>query len=381
MLGPISMKKLSILKALWNKKSHKAPSMMADTINKQLKMLLYFTASTYFGILILNLIFHRTPLMLAYYAVATVVFIVFGRFISEKNVLTIYWICFCTVFIQSSINYVLFGSTYLLELYFMALLPITSYSFALNYRSKVRRYMFIGIASVLCMLAFVYFQLLPHIFHIPLKVSTKAYMIFMIYTIFIIFGTSAMETAFFVKHMFKNISDIEEENTKLFVRANYDDLTGLYNRYKINLFLHERFSRYINYAIPLSVCMGDIDHFKQINDTYGHNAGDFILKGVADIMNNNIRKSTDHLGRWGGEEFLLIMPTPKDFCFERVEALRALIESHIFEFEGKSISITLTFGIAGASKDTATPDALVDLADKMLYEGKHSGRNRTVCAP
>jgi len=141
----------------------------------------------------------------------------------------------------------------------------------------------------------------------------------------------------------------------------------------MNIRLNEEILKAKRYNTPLSIIYFDIDHFKQINDTYGHKKGDFILKEVSKIILQNIRK-TDIFGRWGGEEFIIILPfTNLENALILAEKLRKKIEEH--DFDG--INITISFGVTELKIDD-NADTLINRADEALYKAKNKGRNR-VC--
>jgi putative two-component system response regulator len=154
-----------------------------------------------------------------------------------------------------------------------------------------------------------------------------------------------------------------------------DELTGLFNRRHAMLRLEEQWALAERYARPLSVAMIDIDHFKRINDTYGHEAGDSILRRVADIVREQTR-GTDAVCRVGGEEFLIIFPAQSiqeaQICGERC---RAAVEAHTFTLGETVIKVTVSIGIAiRAAGMTQYPD-LLKIADQVMYAAKHCGRN------
>lgn len=126
------------------------------------------------------------------------------------------------------------------------------------------------------------------------------------------------------------------------------------------------------YAVPLSLIMFDIDYFKRVNDTYGHVAGDTILKTIADLVKDNIRK-IDHFVRWGGEEFLIISSeTPLDKAYTLAERIRKKISGYTFNDVGK---VTVSFGVTEFKKKD-TEDAFIKRTDNALYKAKKKGRNR-----
>ena len=132
---------------------------------------------------------------------------------------------------------------------------------------------------------------------------------------------------------------------------------------------------------PLSLMILDVDHFKAVNDTYGHDAGDEVLKGLAQRVRRVVR-SADLVCRLGGEEFVIVMPdTPLLIAAKIAERVRAAVQSEMFQIDasGRAIPVTASIGIAERADD-ANPDALLRRADKALYDSKTAGRNRVTAA-
>lgn len=155
-----------------------------------------------------------------------------------------------------------------------------------------------------------------------------------------------------------------------------DPLTGLYNR----RYLQEALDRELHFARrhqqPVSLIMGDLDHFKNVNDQYGHQAGDYVLKAFSELLGRFARAS-DINCRFGGEEFLLIMPgMHKADAALRAECLRSAIVATRLEFQGCDIALTASFGVAAYPSDGLSADSLVAAADAALYMAKRGGRNR-----
>ncbi len=151
-----------------------------------------------------------------------------------------------------------------------------------------------------------------------------------------------------------------------------DRLTSLYNRVKLESAFEEEMKRAKRYGNTFSVIMADIDHFKSVNDTYGHDVGDETLVTFARILKQHVRE-TDVVGRWGGEEFLILLPqTSSDAAYEIAQKLRENIEKHPFETIRKC---TASFGLSTFTNDD-TMQSLVKRVDNALYESKKSGRNR-----
>ena len=156
--------------------------------------------------------------------------------------------------------------------------------------------------------------------------------------------------------------------------VNVDSLTGVYNRRRLFEVIHEESSRYSRSPGSFSICLLDIDHFKQVNDTYGHQAGDIILKAVAQGVAGDLR-TIDCFGRYGGEEFLIVLPqTPLDGARIKAERVLARVASLKFPLIGDGFQITVSIGVAEYHNDETTDDTL-QRADKALYEAKDAGRN------
>ncbi|MBU3937512.1 MAG: diguanylate cyclase, partial [Proteobacteria bacterium] len=169
----------------------------------------------------------------------------------------------------------------------------------------------------------------------------------------------------------QDISERKKMEEDLERLATTDALTGLSNRHRFNELLQQEVDRAKRYNTPLSLIMFDLDHFKKINDTYGHAVGDQVLQAVAKVIRENVRTS-DWVGRWGGEEFLVLCPeaTEKDVLVI-AEKLRETVEKHIFETVK---TITVSCGVT-CFKPHDSVDAFVSRADEGLYRAKDKGRN------
>ena len=162
--------------------------------------------------------------------------------------------------------------------------------------------------------------------------------------------------------------------------ANHDALTGVYNRRFFSELAHMQISRSIRTGIDCFAVMFDLDHFKAVNDTYGHLAGDKVLKEVAQRVKNAIRPY-DIFGRYGGEEFVILItdvkPNNKTNTLNTVERIRSEVCKEPVDFEGTQISVSASFGIAFAAPKNDLTEAL-KCADEALYQAKEGGRNRVV---
>jgi len=162
--------------------------------------------------------------------------------------------------------------------------------------------------------------------------------------------------------------------------ARTDSLTGVPNRFALFEQGNCEFSRHQRYANTFSVMMLDIDHFKRVNDNFGHDVGDSVLSGLGELFNTCLR-DTDTVGRIGGEEFVILLPQCNlDQANTLAERIRKNIEQHTFEAATAHLSITISIGLAQAGANTDSFPELLKLADNALYQAKHNGRNQVVSA-
>lgn len=153
-----------------------------------------------------------------------------------------------------------------------------------------------------------------------------------------------------------------------------DSLTGIYNRLMIDEIINNKIYEYERYKAPFSIVILDIDNFKEVNDEFGHDVGDNVLKKVAAILNANIRK-TDIVGRWGGEEFVIVCSKTKlNGAYELAEKVRLKIYEENFDVAGKK---TISLGVAEYN-DLDSFSSIFKRADNLLYKAKHNGKNQTM---
>lgn len=162
-------------------------------------------------------------------------------------------------------------------------------------------------------------------------------------------------------------------------QASYDQLTGCLNRHAGHAIISNEVGKYAENDIPLAVLMADIDHFKQVNDTYGHPAGDAVLKKFAQVAGSALRRC-DLLCRWGGEEFLILLRgTLQEEAIQIADRIRRRVESIIFPPYSQCGLLTVSIGAASLPPGRKLEE-LVKGADNALYQAKREGRNRVVAA-
>lgn len=175
------------------------------------------------------------------------------------------------------------------------------------------------------------------------------------------------------------IKSLTVENQSLKIQSTTDPLTGLYNRREFLTRIRMEWGRYRRYNRPLSMIMLDIDHFKAINDTHGHECGDQVLQTLGLLIRRN-KRAQDLCCRYGGEEFVVLLTeTTLESAFHVAEGLRLLVEGNDFRYKGKHIEVRVSAGVCGAvEQHPSDVEAFINLSDAGMYRAKRLGRNRTI---
>lgn len=189
-------------------------------------------------------------------------------------------------------------------------------------------------------------------------------------------GESALQQA--NEGLTQQLQEINALQGLLSEQANKDALTGLYNRRYLESTMERELARCARDGKPLGLMLMDIDHFKKVNDTFGHQAGDQVLRSIAELLQV---RSGDIACRYGGEEFLVLFPDmPREVTLERAELFRRQFEESTIRFGEFGIQATLSIGLANYPWNGKSADVLINSADKALYVAKSQGRNRVVDA-
>ena len=190
-----------------------------------------------------------------------------------------------------------------------------------------------------------------------------------------------------VRELEERLSNVESANVDLLLKNDAlseisarDALTGLYNRWYVMEKIDSEMNRSLRHGCPVSLIMLDIDHFKRVNDSFGHSAGDRVLRSVGQVLRDSCR-IYDVAGRYGGEEFCVVLPETKVGNTTVVaERIRERLAASRFDVGADSVVVTASIGIAGIdsveSEGAMSASALIDRADQALYSAKHHGRNR-----
>ena len=215
-------------------------------------------------------------------------------------------------------------------------------------------------------------------YHAPIVLITGNYgAVFQILNTVTIFISATALILVFSQNSLEMEKKLIQYNERLKEMSSRDSLTGLYNRRRMKEKLQEVVTKQEKKGKFISIAIGDIDFFKKVNDTYGHEAGDAVLKVLADFMDRYM-KENGFVGRWGGEEFLFVFTHMNaDYAQEKLDALRRSISKIEVPYENTVIRVTMTFGL---EEHTYTHDVerTINEADKKLYQGKEKGRNCVV---
>jgi len=170
-------------------------------------------------------------------------------------------------------------------------------------------------------------------------------------------------------------------NNELVRMANFDALTEIPNRHSLHSFLDEAFDNFTKFGTPFSIMIIDIDHFKNVNDTYGHDIGDLVLVDISNTLKNQFR-STDIFARYGGEEFLAVLPNIEiDTALKIARRLIKIIDGHhVKASEELSLHITISIGVSQVIREDNSCQDIIKRSDNALYEAKNSGRNRAIAS-
>jgi diguanylate cyclase (GGDEF)-like protein len=195
-----------------------------------------------------------------------------------------------------------------------------------------------------------------------------------------------LENTLLYDRLMRKHASLEKANGEIRLLSRKDSLTGCYNRGYLNEHLSHEIKRALRYQHSFSLALCDLDHFKRVNDTYGHLCGDRVLRELVHCIMPLIRSDMDWLARYGGEEFLLVLPeTSFKNASSLAERLRKQISKKVIKWEGKKIMITASFGVTGFDatkpREKISPDDLINMADQYLYQAKNQGRNKVISGP
>ncbi|MGN1106430.1 MAG: GGDEF domain-containing protein, partial [Huintestinicola sp.] len=303
--------------------------------------------------------------------VSTICYILCGILVKKERYILFYYIAFVEVCLHSYIATIFVGWDPGFPLYIIGIMPVIFYMhFSLDESAGLHESLLIGLC---CLLAFVVCKIISYRIEPIYVISEKTAVCIYIFNTFCTFGVLLFFSLFFLREIQFSKSVLVEQNAELDKMAGIDALTGLYNRRSMDRILNNAAAS----GKTFSVIMCDIDDFKQINDAFGHNIGDEVLRRISDTIVSLLREN-DYVCRWGGEEILILASgTPIYKAALVAERIRSNIDHIEIEKGEDLIMCTITAGVAESS-EAGTIEEIIGLADDRLYSGKRSGKNKVV---
>lgn len=283
--------------------------------------------------------------------------------------------CFAIVALSTAAHYCVFGPRFGFQYISICIIPIIFYFMYNNNQpisasKKAAIGVFILFFAVMFGCSFIEYPLMY--FYVRLVVQR----IILVINIIMSFTFAIKFMIAFVSQVLEDTGTLENLNVDLENKANIDALTGVRNRRSVELYIEKQLHLAKAEGKDFAMFMCDIDDFKKVNDTYGHDCGDQVLKNIAKIIVGEIRPS-DAIFRWGGEEFLLIINAKGSVANMVAERCRKAIENSSVVYNDTEIKVTITIG-GVVNYQGATRDDLINRADENLYKGKHNGKNQVV---
>ena len=301
------------------------------------------------------------------FSVATYIFLFF--LVKKSNYIVASISTYFEVCVHSIIVTVALGWQFGFALQIIALIPI---SFYLPFKNHKLSYIFSFISTAVFLgLKFFTFFNLPICNNLENGFYER---ILYILNSFVCVIPMVIFAGIYSSYVKKSQNILSSQNKDLLQLASLDPLTGLLNRRSMVAKLELAYLDREKYRKNFSLCICDIDDFKKVNDIYGHDCGDYVLKSLAKILRTNLSEECS-ICRWGGEEILILLPdTNCDNGQSTIENLRQIIQKTDLKYDNKKINITLTFGVTCGDEYTSISDMLLQ-ADRNLYKGKNSGKN------
>ena len=321
---------------------------------------------------------YEYPILFIYNIFAVILYLIMGfRFTALREYARMYYYCYAEITFFSSFATLLAGWDWGFMIYLIALTPV---SFYLAYSSPQfghgikKPFFFVSLSMVVFVITRILSTRITPLYterifdqHMTLMYSVNAIISFFALLLFSILFTIEIR---------QNEIRLEEQYSLLESVSSKDPLTGLFNRRSMDKYLITALEQSKGDGLVFSVILGDIDDFKRVNDTYGHNIGDQVLMQVAKTISENASEGC-RVCRWGGEEILIFIPENETVTYEVAEKIRQSIEQIRVPFSADYVSVTMTFGIAEYSPGLPF-NKLVSIADNRLYYGKRHGKNQVV---
>ncbi len=350
-----------------------------SAINTKIKYIVIGICITLIHFFFTIAFYHFHVTLLFYYNMAITVFYSYlsAVVVKKERYESIFILAFVEILFHSSMASILLGWNWGFMIYTMALIPVSFYlTYTLPYfngsvfapitASAIVCICYISIRAVTNNILPVYASSQPQ------GVSTFFYY----FNTMVALGMQIFCSILFALEIRYMKRQLEEENRTLGEIASHDPLTHLLNRRSMNTYLKSALENGAGRQLPFCLILADIDNFKNVNDTYGHDCGDELLIAVAEVISGNVREE-DHVCRWGGEEILILLQADLETAVQAANRIRREIAGTIVKYKEKEVSVTITMGISQYMQGE-TIRSMMDEADRNLYYGKKHGKNQVV---
>lgn len=310
--------------------------------------------------------YNVTPLYYYNYVSIAIFIALLFAVLKQKNIALIMILAAIEIMFHQSYAVKLVGWEYGFQYYIIAIPGLVMLG---DFRHLALPIIFSALSSLVLIIIYSYSLTHPPIFHLE-EIKSGLYLFNLVSVAVLI----TLFSGLFAYTSKQNENILLKTHKQLYITATTDSMTKLSNRMKTFDLIQDQIVRTKRTEKPFTLAIADIDDFKLVNDSYGHDAGDTVIIAVAKLMKNSLRKQ-DIIGRWGGEEFMIVLPeTDIDDGKAVLEKLRKNIESNPTIVNDASINITITLGVS-TSNHADTIDEIIKLADNALYEGKRGTKN------
>lgn len=332
---------------------------------------LFFTIAFY----LMNVTFlfvYNVGVTVFYFWVSTVI-------VKKERYTFIFLSCFVEILLHSSIASIMLGWNWGFMIYTIALIPVTFY---LTYTLPYFKGSVFAPVTISVMVGVCYVTIKGITDHVPPvypgSLPKEAHTFFNYFNTMVALCMQLLFSILFALEIRYMQHQLEQENSMLGEIANYDPLTHLLNRRSMNLHLKNALEQAVIMSQPFCLILADIDDFKKVNDTYGHDCGDEILIAVADMISGSVREG-DYVCRWGGEEILILLQKDLEVSSQVANRICKDVAANVVHYKEISVSVTLTMGVSRYRAEK-TIRSMIEEADQNLYYGKKNGKNQVVCS-
>ena len=322
--------------------------------------------------------YFKVDIMFKYNIGAVIFYVLMAILLGMKELYTVLFsAALGEILLHSSLASIMLGFDWGFMLYTISLVPLIFYMCFTLSNTRMRLKIAIPLSFVVFIVYYVTLIVANHIepIYIDPVYSYAPKISYYYNTVLAFIFCFAISILFSIEVKYMKVT-LENKNLVLEQDAKVDPLTGLYNRRSFNEYLRKAVDAADRNEKNVSLIMLDIDDFKRVNDTYGHNQGDVVLKEVANVLRDNVREN-DIVCRWGGEEMLILLEVSDDIASRIAERIRRDVEKLDMICEGVHIKVTLTLGVAGYVPGLSLRE-YIEVVDKRLYYGKEHGKNRVV---